>query len=69
MLLLCKDEHFKKYRKLNEMLVEVIQDYSLVTFTPLDIQVTSNCYINLDIIIGMNEVCGDKLSPIWLTTS
>ena len=31
---------FHKYKKLNEALVGLVQDYSLVSFVPLNIQVT-----------------------------
>lgn len=33
------DPFFKKFRLLNEKLAEVIQDYSLVSFVPLNVQV------------------------------
>ncbi|KAH0631179.1 hypothetical protein JD844_005376 [Phrynosoma platyrhinos] len=36
---LASDPFFKKYRRLNEKLVEVIEDYSLVSFIPLNVQV------------------------------
>ncbi|XP_042297020.1 GPN-loop GTPase 2 isoform X2 [Sceloporus undulatus] len=35
---LASDPFFKKYRRLNEKLVEVIEDYSLVSFIPLNVQ-------------------------------
>lgn len=36
---LAADPFFKKFRLLNEKLAEVIQDYSLVSFVPLNVQV------------------------------
>ncbi|XP_062889847.1 GPN-loop GTPase 2 [Mobula hypostoma] len=35
---LVKDPFFKNFRRLNKKLVEVIQDYSLVSFIPLNVQ-------------------------------
>uniref|UniRef100_K7GGG7 GPN-loop GTPase 2 n=1 Tax=Pelodiscus sinensis TaxID=13735 RepID=K7GGG7_PELSI len=35
---LAADPFFKNYRRLNEKLVEVIEDYSLVSFVPLNVQ-------------------------------
>ncbi|CAM5106152.1 unnamed protein product [Natator depressus] len=35
---LATDPFFKNYRRLNEKLVEVIEDYSLVSFVPLNVQ-------------------------------
>uniref|UniRef100_A0A8D0B556 GPN-loop GTPase 2 n=1 Tax=Salvator merianae TaxID=96440 RepID=A0A8D0B556_SALMN len=35
---LASDPFFKNYRRLNEKLVEVVEDYSLVSFVPLSIQ-------------------------------
>ena len=37
------DEQTKKFKKLNEKLVDVIEGFSLVSFVPLDIQVTTEC--------------------------
>lgn len=37
---LAADPFFKKFKRLNEKLAEVIQDYSLVSFMPLNVQVT-----------------------------
>ena len=36
---LASDPFFRNYRHLNEKLVEVIEDYSLVSFVPLNVQV------------------------------
>ena len=36
---LSDDPFFKKYKKLNEALIGVVEDYSLVSFTPLCITV------------------------------
>lgn len=36
---LAADPFFKKFKHLNEKLAEVIQDYSLVSFVPLNVQV------------------------------
>lgn len=36
---LAADPFFKKFRLLNEKIAEVIQDYSLVSFVPLNVQV------------------------------
>ena len=33
------DPFFRKYKKLNEALVGIVEDYGLVTFTVLDVQV------------------------------
>ncbi|NWW33092.1 GPN2 GTPase, partial [Panurus biarmicus] len=35
---LASDPFFRKFRRLNEKLVEVIEDYSLVSFVPLNVQ-------------------------------
>ena len=35
------DPIFKKYKKMNAALVEIIQDYSLVSFVALNIKVSS----------------------------
>ncbi len=37
---LAADPFFKKFHHLNEKLAEVIQDYSLVSFVPLNVQVS-----------------------------
>lgn len=37
---LASDPFFRNFRRLNEKLVEVIEDYSLVSFVPLNVQVT-----------------------------
>ena len=37
---LSDDPFFRKYKKLNEALIGLVEDYSLVSFTPLDIQVS-----------------------------
>ena len=37
--LMSDEPFFKKYRKLNEALITVVEDYSLVSFLPLTIQV------------------------------
>lgn len=37
---LAADPFFKKFHLLNEKLAEVIQDYSLVSFVPLNVQVS-----------------------------
>lgn len=36
----AKDPFFKNFRRLNKKLIEVIQDYSLVSFIPLNVQVS-----------------------------
>lgn len=36
---LAADPFFKKFHRLNEKLAEVVQDYSLVSFVPLNVQV------------------------------
>lgn len=38
---LASDPFFRHYRQLNEKLVQLIEDYSLVSFIPLNIQVLS----------------------------
>lgn len=35
---LREDEDFQRYKKLNEAIVDIVQDYSLVSFVPLNIQ-------------------------------
>ncbi len=35
------DPFFQKYKRLNEALVGVVEDYSLVSFVALDVQVSS----------------------------
>lgn len=37
---LASDPFFKNYCRLNKKLVEVIEDYSLVSFIPLNVQVS-----------------------------
>lgn len=37
---LAADPFFKKFHRLNVKLAEVIQDYSLVSFVPLNVQVS-----------------------------
>lgn len=39
---LASDPFFKKFHNLNKKLAEVIQDYSLVSFVPLDVQVSAH---------------------------
>ena len=42
---LSDDPFFKNYKALNEALVGLIEDYSLVSFTPLSVQVyLPSCY-------------------------
>lgn len=43
---LTSDPFFKKFRHLNEKLAEVIQDYSLVSFVPLNVQVSQTVKFN-----------------------
>lgn len=38
---LATDPFFKKFHRLNEKLAEVIQDYGLVSFVPLNVQVSA----------------------------
>lgn len=40
---LAADPFFKKFHLLNTKLAEVIQDYSLVSFVPLNVQVLQTC--------------------------
>ena len=42
---LSDDPFFKKYKKLNEALIGVIEDYSLVSFVPLNIQVCNHYFL------------------------
>ncbi|KAF7242436.1 GPN-loop GTPase 2 [Varanus komodoensis] len=44
---LASDPFFKNYHRLNEKLVEVIEDYSLVSFVPLNVQVSAQLYHSL----------------------
>ena len=37
---------FRKYKKLNEALITVVEDYSLVSFIPLTVQVYCTCIQN-----------------------
>lgn len=43
---LAADPFFKKFHLLNEKLAEVIQDYSLVSFVPLNVQVSVKAIID-----------------------
>ena len=41
----CQDDPiFAKYKRLNEALVGVVEDYSLVSFTALSVQVSSSSF-------------------------
>lgn len=47
---LALDPFFKKFHHLNVKLAEVIQDYSLVSFVPLNVQVSARfCNCNLPV--------------------
>ncbi|PKK18358.1 GPN-loop GTPase 2, transcript variant X1 [Columba livia] len=53
---LASDPFFRNYRRLNEKLVEVIEDYSLVSFVPLNVQVMSrDCWIVEMRFLGQGE--------------
>lgn len=47
---LATDPFFKKFQRLNEKLAEVIQDYSLVSFVPLNVQVLL-LFVNVTVFI------------------
>lgn len=36
---LSDDPFFRRYKKLNEALIGLVEDYSLVSFVPLNVQV------------------------------
>ena len=36
---LSDDPFFRRYKRLNEALIGLVEDYSLVSFTPLNVQV------------------------------
>lgn len=57
---LAADPFFKKFRHLNEKLAEVVQDYSLVSFVPLNVQVPA-------LLLGIN--CKRRASNVCLTPS
>jgi len=39
---LSDDPFFRRYKRLNEALIGLVEDYSLVSFIPLNVQVCSN---------------------------
>lgn len=62
---LSDDPFFKKYKKLNKALIEIVEDYGLVSFVPLNIQVCgtlssdSDCFphlfLSLSVCVGQGE--------------
>ena len=49
---LASDPFFRHYRQLNEKLVQLIEDYSLVSFIPLNIQVQAYFFFFLSLFFG-----------------
>lgn len=45
---LSDDPFFRRYKRLNEALIGLVEDYSLVSFIPLNVQVCSNHPAGLD---------------------
>lgn len=54
---LTSDPFFKKFRHLNEKLAEVIQDYSLVSFVPLNVQDKESMSLVLRAVDKANGYC------------
>lgn len=52
---LAADPFFKKFHRLNEKLAEVIQDYSLVSFVPLNVQVLCCAVLESFVVISFKE--------------
>lgn len=50
---LAADPFFKKFHHLNQKLAEVIQDYSLVSFVPLNVQVP----LKTEVLVSQLETC------------
>lgn len=48
-------EVFKKYNKLNKVLAELVEDYSLVSFIPLDVTMKESC---LRVVKGVDKANG-----------
>lgn len=44
---LQEDPIFKRYKKMNEAMVGLVEDYSLVSFVALTVQVKTNIYYRL----------------------
>ncbi|NXD31447.1 GPN2 GTPase, partial [Spelaeornis formosus] len=58
---LASDPFFRNFRRLNEKLVEVIQDYSLVSFVPLNIQDKQSMHRVVQAVDKANGFCfGDQ---------
>ena len=45
---LSDDPFFRRYKRLNEALIGLVEDYNLVSFIPLNVQVCSNHPSGLD---------------------
>uniref|UniRef100_A0A1A7WJL9 GPN-loop GTPase 2 n=1 Tax=Iconisemion striatum TaxID=60296 RepID=A0A1A7WJL9_9TELE len=54
---LAADPFFKKFHRLNEKLAEVIQDYSLVSFVPLNVQDKESMIQVLRVVDKANGYC------------
>ena len=55
---LASDPFFRHYRQLNEKLVQLIEDYSLVSFIPLNIQVQPYFFFFLSLFWTCCATCG-----------
>lgn len=53
---LAADPFFKKFRLLNEKIAEVVQDYSLVSFVPLNVQVRPRTWMKYTLSVSFNIV-------------
>ena len=63
---LAADPFFKKFHRLNEKLAEVIQDYSLVSFVPLNVQVLSLTVLNgFLFVIYKHDTLSQCISNDW----
>lgn len=58
---LASDPFFKKFLRLNEKLAEVIQDYGLVSFVPLNVQVGFLLWLSC----GLSSLSVYS-APLWL---
>ncbi|KAJ8290181.1 hypothetical protein GJAV_G00009660 [Gymnothorax javanicus] len=54
---LAADPFFRKFRRLNEKLAEVIQDYSLVSFVPLNVQDKESMMQVMRVVDKANGYC------------
>ncbi|MBN3285027.1 GPN2 GTPase, partial [Polyodon spathula] len=54
---LASDPFFKKFKRLNEKLVELIEDYSLVSFVPLNVQDKESMVQVMKVVDKANGYC------------